>query len=330
MPKFLILNKEAQTIFNNRKTLLEQLIATESALNDALTVSVSVVPLDVEAGSYQIVFADASGGKLATNSFILPSGKDGVGVSSFETISNSQSGLYTLTTIKVTKTDGTTEVFNVYALSGTNGASIQQIEADSDEQQDGYTVTPIQVNMSDGTRLNFEIRAKNGVAGKGITSVQTGIPYKNGNQTITPLTINYNDGTTENITVSAENGTNNTSEPIFVYTLKFVGARITPSIMTAYATLMSDISLDVGTTYSLGNPSDNDFWINYIFAGEYPYLQANGYVKKTGNSEREPILMVSWDETDFTVTTYDGTYTLTHDNDNIQVTVVAKYEVYNA
>lgn len=225
--KFLILNKEAQTIFNNRKTLLEQLVATEEALNEAVTVSVSVVPIDSAEGTYNIVFEDANGDKLATNTFVLPAGKDGengvdgVGISDISTLSNAQSGMYTLTTIKVTKTDGTTQNFTVYALNGVDGvngvdgASIEEIDSESDEQQNGYTVTPVSVKMSDGTTLNFEIRAKNGVdgadgprglTGNGIASMVSGASYISGDKTITPVTVTYSDGTTQDLSIIAQNG----------------------------------------------------------------------------------------------------------------------------
>lgn len=273
--KFLILNKEAQTIFNNRKTLLEQLVATEEALNEAVTVSVSVVPIDSAEGTYNIVFEDANGDKLATNTFVLPAGKDGengvdgVGISDISTLSNAQSGMYTLTTIKVTKTDGTTQNFTVYALNGVDGvngvdgASIEEIDSESDEQQNGYTVTPVSVKMSDGTTLNFEIRAKNGVdgadgprglTGNGIASMVSGASYISGDKTITPVTVTYSDGTTQDFSVVAQNGGSTGGLKLYKHNVSF-NATETDTTYSVTLCLLNTDSLPIQ------NPTDLSYSI---------------------------------------------------------------------
>ncbi len=96
-------------------------------------------------------------------------GEPGVSISDTQLESFTNTADYTTSTIKVTKSDGTSTHFVVYAKHGENGAdgnSITAIETQGyEETSPNYTTTKIKISMSDNTSAVFTAFARHGERG---------------------------------------------------------------------------------------------------------------------------------------------------------------------
>ena len=96
-------------------------------------------------------------------------GETGVSISDTQLESFTNTADYTSSTIKVTKSDGTSTHFVVYAKHGENGAdgnSITAIQMQGyEETSPNYTTTKIKVSMSDNTSAVFTAFARHGERG---------------------------------------------------------------------------------------------------------------------------------------------------------------------
>lgn len=102
-------------------------------------------------------------------------GEPGVSISDTQLESFTNTADYTTSTIKVTKSDGTSTYFVVYAKHGENGAdgengvdgnSITAIQTQGyEETSPNYTTTKIKISMSDNTSSVFTAFARHGERG---------------------------------------------------------------------------------------------------------------------------------------------------------------------
>lgn len=96
-------------------------------------------------------------------------GETGVSISNTQLESFTNTADYTSSTIKVTKSDGTSTHFVVYAKRGENGAdgnSITAIQTQGHEETSpNYTTTKIKISMSDNTSAVFTAFARHGERG---------------------------------------------------------------------------------------------------------------------------------------------------------------------
>lgn len=96
-------------------------------------------------------------------------GETGVSILDTQLESFTNTADYTSSTIKVTKSDGTSTHFVVYAKRGENGADGNSITAiqtqEYEETSPNYTTTKIKISMSDNTSAVFTAFARHGVRG---------------------------------------------------------------------------------------------------------------------------------------------------------------------
>ena len=96
-------------------------------------------------------------------------GETGVSILDTQLESFTNTADYTSSTIKVTKSDGTSTHFVVYAKRGENGADGNRITAiqtqEYEETSPNYTTTKIKISMSDNTSAVFTAFARHGVRG---------------------------------------------------------------------------------------------------------------------------------------------------------------------
>lgn len=96
-------------------------------------------------------------------------GEPGVSISDTQLESFTNTADYTTSTIKVTKSDGTSTHFVVYAKHGENGADGNDITAIQtqgyEETSPNYTTTKIKISMSDNTSAVFTAFARHGERG---------------------------------------------------------------------------------------------------------------------------------------------------------------------
>lgn len=96
-------------------------------------------------------------------------GESGVSISDTQLESFTNTADYTSSTIKVTKSDGTSTHFVVYAKHGENGADGNGITAIQtqgyEETSPNYTTTKIKISMSDNTSAVFTAFARHGERG---------------------------------------------------------------------------------------------------------------------------------------------------------------------
>lgn len=96
-------------------------------------------------------------------------GEQGVSISDTQLESFTNTADYTTSTIKVTKSDGTSTHFVVYAKHGENGADGNGITAiqtqGHEETSPNYTTTKLKISMSDNTSAVFTAFARHGERG---------------------------------------------------------------------------------------------------------------------------------------------------------------------
>lgn len=93
------------------------------------------------------------------------------GIDKFETIDSVVEDNFTITTVRVTFHDQTTQDFNIKVKNGATGATgatgvgISHIENDGFSQGEGFTISHIKATLTDGAEEHFDIQAKDGLNG---------------------------------------------------------------------------------------------------------------------------------------------------------------------
>lgn len=169
------------SLFNEKGTLLKWLQKVEAALRGDTLAGVTIEQSPTDLTQVKLNFNFNDGSTLTSAPLTLAkgeNGKDGTGIEAVEALQAYIAGNTTVTPIKVTLTDGTSENVSVIAQNGENGVdgkdgtdgngivSITTISAGAGEGvYEGYTETKINLD-TDTETMPFEVYAKNGTDGK--------------------------------------------------------------------------------------------------------------------------------------------------------------------